>query len=156
VNLAVDTVVPAQTNASTAADSAGGRRVDYRLMAAVRPAIARYCRARLGRGDHAAEVARAVCRTVAARRPGAGDEDTLAAFVYRTASAAVNTAVTAVGVDAAGLPAQLALLPAEQREVLVLRVAVGLSVEQAAVALGATPDVVRHVQHQALQQLRTA
>ena len=156
MSLTVDTVVPAQINAATAADSAGGRRADCRLMAAVRFAVTRYCRARLGCGDHAAEVAHTVCRMVAAVRPDAGDEATLTAFVYRTAAAAVNTAVAAGGADAAGLPGQLALLPADQREVLVLRVAVGLSVEQAAVALGATPDAVRHVQHRALQQLRTA
>ena len=43
-----------------------------------------------------------------------------------------------------------------EREVLVLRVAVGLSLERTAAALGAAPELVRRVQHQALQHLRGA
>ena len=35
-----------------------------------------------------------------------------------------------------------------------LRVAVGLSAERTAAALGATPELVRRVQHQALRRLR--
>jgi len=150
VSLGVDTFLPVQVTAATAVDAAGGR-TNYRLMAAVRPAVARYCRVRLGCDDRADGVARAVCRTVATTPPDAFDEAVLIPFVYRTAAAAVDAEVVA---GSAGLPAQLAALPPTQREVLVLRVAVGLSVEHTAAALGATPEAVRHVQHHALQQLR--
>lgn len=150
MSLTVDAFLPAQVTVATAVESAD-RRADYRLMAAVRPAVTRYCRARLGAGAGADEVARAVWRTVAANPPDSASRSALAAFVYRTAAAAVDAA----GWHArTGMPGQLAQLPPAQREVLVLRVAVGLSVEEAAAALGATPEVVRRVQHQALQRLR--
>jgi RNA polymerase sigma-70 factor (ECF subfamily) len=152
VSLTFDTVVPAQVTAATAADTAGDRRAGHRVVAAVRPSVVRYCRARLGRGARAAAVARVVCRTIADTLPDTADEATITAFVYRTAAAAVD----AEAANLAGLPAQLARLPRHLREVLVLRVVVGLSLEQAAAALGATPDAVRQVQHHALQQLRAA
>ncbi len=153
MSLTVDALLPAQVTAATAADSAD-RRADYRLMAAIRPAVARYCRARLGCGDRAEEVARAVWRTIAATPPDSADEVAVTAFVYRTAAAAVDAA--SAHADPVGLRGPLALLPPAQREVLVLRVAVGLSAERTAAALGATPDAVRRVQHQALQRLRAA
>ncbi len=45
-------------------------------------------------------------------------------------------------------------LPAQQREVLVLRVAVGLSAEDSGAALGMTAGAVRVAQHRALTKLR--
>ena len=48
----------------------------------------------------------------------------------------------------------LHLLPPYQREVLVLRVAVGLSSEETALATGLTPGGVRVTQHRALARLR--
>jgi RNA polymerase sigma-70 factor (ECF subfamily) len=149
VSLTVDTRLPAQVTPESAADAAGARWVDVRLMAEVRPAVTRYCRARLGCDERAAVVARAVCRTITATAPATDDEAALTAFVYRTAAAAVE----AEG-HAAGLPPHLAHLPPGEREVLVLRIAVGLSADRAAAALGATPDLVRRVQHQALLRLR--
>ena len=151
MSLTVDTRLPAQTTPASAADAAGARGIDLRLMAEVRPAVTRYCRARLGSGKRAADVARAVCRTIIATAPACSDESALTAFVYRTAAAAVD----AMG-SAPGLPPHLAQLPPAEREVLVLRVAVGLSLERAAAALGATPDLVLRVQHHALQCLRAA
>jgi RNA polymerase sigma-70 factor, ECF subfamily len=150
VRLTVDTRLPAQVTPESAADAAGARGVDVRLMAEVRPAVTRYCRARLGCDERAAEVARAVCRTITATVPATDDEAALAAFVYRTTAAAVEEAAG----HAACLPPHLAQLPPGEREVLVLRVAVGLSAERAAAALGATHDLVRRVQHQALRRLR--
>jgi RNA polymerase sigma-70 factor, ECF subfamily len=47
-------------------------------------------------------------------------------------------------------------LPAKQREILVLRVVVGLSAEETAEAVGSTPGAVRVAQHRALARLRTA
>jgi RNA polymerase sigma-70 factor (ECF subfamily) len=46
-------------------------------------------------------------------------------------------------------------LTARQRDVLILRVAVGLSAEETAVAVGSTPGAVRVTQHRALNRLRT-
>lgn len=47
-------------------------------------------------------------------------------------------------------------LPAKQREILVLRVVVGLSAEETADAVGSTPGAVRVAQHRALSRLRKA
>ena len=49
----------------------------------------------------------------------------------------------------------LSTLPAKQREILVLRVVVGLSAEETAAAVGSTPGAVRVAQHRALARLRT-
>jgi RNA polymerase sigma-70 factor (ECF subfamily) len=48
----------------------------------------------------------------------------------------------------------LEALTTEQREILRLRVVVGLSAEQTAAALGTTAELVRVTQHSALNQLR--
>lgn len=48
----------------------------------------------------------------------------------------------------------LSELPPMQREILVLRVAAGLSAEDTATALGTTPGAVRVAQHRALAKLR--
>lgn len=50
----------------------------------------------------------------------------------------------------------LRVLPAKQREILVLRVMVGMSAEETAVMVGSTPGAVRVSQHRALARLRTA
>jgi RNA polymerase sigma-70 factor (ECF subfamily) len=50
----------------------------------------------------------------------------------------------------------LRLLPDKQREILVLRVVVGLSAEETAEAVGSTPGAVRVAQHRALGRLRRA
>jgi RNA polymerase sigma-70 factor (ECF subfamily) len=48
----------------------------------------------------------------------------------------------------------LQTLPEQQREILLLRVAVGLSAEETGRALGLTPGAVRVAQHRALRRLR--
>lgn len=50
----------------------------------------------------------------------------------------------------------LEILPEQQREILLLRVAVGLSAEETGRALGITPGAVRVAQHRALRRLRDA
>ena len=50
--------------------------------------------------------------------------------------------------------ALLELLPERQREVVVLRLVVGLSAEETARAVGSTPGAVRVTQHRALARLR--
>ncbi|MEU9690166.1 sigma factor-like helix-turn-helix DNA-binding protein, partial [Amycolatopsis japonica] len=48
----------------------------------------------------------------------------------------------------------LRVLPDKQREIVVLRVVVGLSAEETAEAVGSTPGAVRVAQHRALARLR--
>jgi len=50
----------------------------------------------------------------------------------------------------------LDLLPAKQREILVLRIVVGLSAEETAEAVASTPGAVRVAQHRALSRLRSS
>ncbi|MFE9750863.1 sigma-70 family RNA polymerase sigma factor [Saccharothrix saharensis] len=50
----------------------------------------------------------------------------------------------------------LDVLPDRQREILVLRVVLGLSAEETATAVGSTPGAVRVAQHRALTRLRKA
>ncbi len=50
----------------------------------------------------------------------------------------------------------LQVLPARQREILVLRVVVGMTAEETATAVGSTPGAVRVTQHRALATLRRA
>ena len=54
----------------------------------------------------------------------------------------------------AEMRALLAQLPPKQREILVLRVVVGLSAEETALAVGSTPGAVRVAQHRAVAKLR--
>ncbi|MGH3564399.1 MAG: sigma-70 family RNA polymerase sigma factor [Mycobacterium sp.] len=49
----------------------------------------------------------------------------------------------------------LQVLPGNQREILILRVVVGLSAEETAVAVGSTPGAVRVAQHRALARLKS-
>jgi RNA polymerase sigma-70 factor (ECF subfamily) len=49
----------------------------------------------------------------------------------------------------------LALLPDKQREILTLRIVVGLSAEETAEAVGSTPGAVRVAQHRALARLKS-
>ncbi len=48
----------------------------------------------------------------------------------------------------------LKILPDKQQEILLLRIVVGLSAEQTAAVVGATPGAVRVAQHRALSRLR--
>ena len=59
-----------------------------------------------------------------------------------------------IGEMAERLGALLHKLTPRQREVLVLRIAVGLSAEETAAAVGSTPGAVRVTQHRALNRLR--
>jgi RNA polymerase sigma-70 factor (ECF subfamily) len=49
----------------------------------------------------------------------------------------------------------LEVLPAKQREILILRVVVGLSAEETASAVGSSPGAVRVAQHRALARLKS-
>jgi RNA polymerase sigma-70 factor (ECF subfamily) len=56
--------------------------------------------------------------------------------------------------DAATAMALMQQLPAQQREILTLRVAVGMSTDETAAALGMSTGAVRVAQHRALTKLR--
>jgi len=49
----------------------------------------------------------------------------------------------------------LSVLPEKQREILILRVVVGMSAEETAEAVGSTPGAVRVAQHRALARLKS-
>jgi RNA polymerase sigma-70 factor (ECF subfamily) len=49
----------------------------------------------------------------------------------------------------------LAVLPDKQREIVILRVVVGMSAEETAEAVGSTPGAVRVAQHRALAKLKS-
>jgi RNA polymerase sigma-70 factor, ECF subfamily len=57
--------------------------------------------------------------------------------------------------SSARMAALLRLLPERQREILILRVVVGLSAEETAEAVGSSPGAVRVAQHRALARLRS-
>ncbi|KAA0101445.1 sigma-70 family RNA polymerase sigma factor [Mycolicibacterium sp. P1-5] len=57
--------------------------------------------------------------------------------------------------SAARMTKLLEILPEKQREILMLRIVVGLSAEETADAVGSTPGAVRVAQHRALAKLKT-
>jgi RNA polymerase sigma-70 factor, ECF subfamily len=71
-------------------------------------------------------------------------------------STAAGPEQLAMNTDAgARMEALLKVLPEKQREILILRVVVGLSAEETADAVGSTPGAVRVAQHRALARLKT-
>jgi RNA polymerase sigma-70 factor, ECF subfamily len=131
----------------------GDPRAIERLLAAFRPIVARYCRARLGgtgRSYSAADrVAQEACLAVLSALPKyPGQSRPFLAFVYDLTAEVV---AHAPGPRAAH---PLDALPAAQRDVVILRMLVGLSTEETAEALGMSPGGVRLTQHKALEALR--
>jgi RNA polymerase sigma-70 factor (ECF subfamily) len=57
--------------------------------------------------------------------------------------------------SAARMKKLLGVLPEKQREILTLRIVVGLSAEETAEAVGSTPGAVRVAQHRALARLKS-
>ena len=57
--------------------------------------------------------------------------------------------------SAARMDALLRVLPEKQREILILRIVVGMSAEETAEAVGSTPGAVRVAQHRALAKLKS-
>ena len=155
------------------------------LLARVRDMAVRYSRVRLGRfgaEDTAQDVAQEVCMAVIAALPTYQERGLpFEAFVYTIISRKLVDAQRAAmrgptpvrdipdGPDDAPSPETVAVLrddaamalalmqrlPAQQREILTLRVAVGMSTEETAAALGMSTGAVRVAQHRALGKLRT-
>lgn len=158
----------------------------HQLMTDIRPLAYRYCRARLGglpAGIHAADdAAQEVCLAVLQALPRYVDRGApFEAFVYAIAArkvadvqrsalrGPVATDEVPDSVDGhdplASVLADerttatwrlLESLPEQQREVLALRVGVGMSADEAAGVLGMTAGAVRVAQHRALARLRAA
>lgn len=159
-------------------------RAAERLMAGVRGIALKYGRVRLARfgaEDLAQDVAQEVCMAVLSALPTYQDRGLpFEAFVYRIAAnklADAQRVVLRTAAPVAEVPdtlderpgpeaqavsrseAALAVelmeqLPEQQREIITLRVAVGLSTEETAASLGMTPGAVRVAQHRALAKLR--
>ncbi|MGZ3143122.1 sigma-70 family RNA polymerase sigma factor [Lentzea chajnantorensis] len=161
---------------------AGDRGAVAKLLEAIRPMIVRYCRSRVRGTTSADDVAQEVCLAVLTSLPSYRDQGRpFLAFVYGIASHKVADAHRAAArnrseptsdlpesADRAAGPEQravdgdlsrrmarlLEVLPDKQREIVRLRVVVGLSAEETAEAVGSTPGAVRVAQHRALARLR--
>ncbi len=94
-------------------------------------------------------------KVVDAHRVGSRSRSVPVADVPEAVSTDAGPEQNAVDGSVAGTMATLlATLPANQQEILRLRVAVGLSAEETAEALGMTAGAVRVAQHRALGKLR--
>lgn len=161
---------------------AGDRRAIERLLGTIRPLVVRYCRARVGTFASADDVAQDVCLAVLTALPSYRDQGRpFLAFVYGIAAHKVADSFrsfsrnraeavpelpesmdTAAGPEQQAMQGELSaqmrkllqVLPEKQREIVVLRVMVGLSAEETAEAVGSTPGAVRVAQHRALTRLR--
>ncbi|WP_394622087.1 sigma-70 family RNA polymerase sigma factor [Lentzea sp. JNUCC 0626] len=169
-------------NDDVAAAVAGDRRAIERLLGTIRPLVVRYCRARVGSFASADDVAQDVCLAVLTSLSSYRDQGRpFLAFVYGIAAHKVADSFrsfsrnraeavpelpesmdTAAGPEQRAMQGELSsqmatllkVLPEKQREIVVLRVIVGLSAEETAEAVGSTPGAVRVAQHRALTQLR--
>ncbi|HEU4332397.1 MAG TPA: sigma-70 family RNA polymerase sigma factor [Lapillicoccus sp.] len=154
------------------------------LLGRVRQLALRYARARLGRfgaEDVAQDVAQEVCMAVHTGLRTYDDRGLpFEAFVYSIAARKVADAqrqlirgpeavaevpdtsdetagpeqVAVVRDEASRAMALIRTLPTQQQEILTLRVAVGMSTDETAAALGMTPGSIRVAQHRALSKLR--
>ena len=162
-----DEVLPASLESLVNAAITGDAQARERLVTEVRPFVSRYCRGRLGGIGGTATADRItdeVCRAVVDALPDSPVTGrSFRAFAYRVAARAVDEALRAPVRNLA--PAErltdrlgelLHELPPFQRETLLLRIAVGMSLEETAQAIGATPDAIRVAQHRALARLRGA
>ncbi|WP_080794437.1 sigma-70 family RNA polymerase sigma factor [Corynebacterium pacaense] len=166
--------------------AAGDRRSLQRIMEIVHPMVLRYSRARIGGGRQPTpdDVAQEICLAVATSIGNFVDQGRpFMAFVYGIASNKVADAHRAMSRDKS-TPTEtvpdsepdtftpeeftlvrdgsnkvrelLDLLSDKAREILILRVLVGLSAEETAEMVGSTPGAVRVAQHRALNSLRSA
>ncbi|MDK8477935.1 sigma-70 family RNA polymerase sigma factor [Corynebacterium pseudodiphtheriticum] len=162
----------------------GDRRAMQQVMRIIHPQVLRYCRARIGGGKTptAEDVAQEVCLAVASSMQKFVDRGRpFMAFVYGIAFNKVADAHRFMGKDrlhpSEEIPEELDLMPTPEdaalesdgcnavrgmldtlndkaRNIIILRVFVGLTAEETAQALGSTPGAVRVAQHRALAQLR--
>lgn len=167
-----------------AAAAAGNAAATRELLCYLRPIMVRYCRSRLGRVrpvSSADDVAQEVCLAVFRALPGYrnvgrpflsfvfGVAAHKVADVHRAAARdrSMPTAQTPDSLDA-DTPEVIALrrelvertggllrvLLPRQRDILIMRVMLGMSAQETADAIGTTPEAVRVAQHRALARLR--
>lgn len=163
---------------------AGDRRALQRIISIIHPRVLRYARARIagGRMPTPEDVAQEICLAVATSIGRYNDTGRpFMAFVYGIAFNKVADAHRAMARDklspvedvpdtevasitpedaamvSAGSNTVRALLDSlneKARDILILRVFVGLSAEETAEVMGSTPGAVRVAQHRALAKLR--
>ena len=91
-----------------------------------------------------------------AHRAAARDLSRAADCIPESAAAEPGPEQLAIEADSVShMNALLEVLPAAQREILILRVVVGLSAEETASALSTTSGAVRVAQHRALARLKS-
>ncbi|QRP60176.1 sigma-70 family RNA polymerase sigma factor [Corynebacterium minutissimum] len=164
----------------------GSRRALQDIMRIIHPQVLRYCRARIGghRQPTAEDVAQEICLAVATSISTYKDKGRpFMAYVYGIASHKVTDAHRALSRDQTNptdevpedaaddaTPEESALvmdgsnrvralldtLSDKARDIIILRVFVGLSAEETAEIVESTPGAVRVAQHRALAQLRTS
>ncbi|MCL2533403.1 MAG: RNA polymerase sigma factor ShbA [Nocardiaceae bacterium] len=163
----------------------GDREAWERVVAVVYPLVRRFCFARLGRGalqSVAEDVAHEACVALMTALPRYRDQgSSFLTYVYAIAGHKVADARRAAGRTCAPLedadeqpcpdagPEEHAIavesgeqarelvasLPPRYREIVVMRLAWGMSAAETADALGTTPGAVRIAQHRALGRLRS-
>lgn len=163
---------------------AGDRRALQRIISIIHPRVLRYARARIGGGRMPTpeDVAQEICLAVATSIGRYNDTGRpFMAFVYGIAFNKVADAHRAMARDklspvedvpdtevASITPEDVAMVSAgsntvralldslneKARDILILRVFVGLSAEETAEVMGSTPGAVRVAQHRALAKLR--
>jgi RNA polymerase sigma-70 factor (ECF subfamily) len=158
-------------------EAAGGdQRALRELAAIVVPFVNYYCRIHLGPSETAQQVAQGISRKILKTLPSyLRSRAPFWGYVYGVTARAVADAEQYTSPEHSdpdhlheGPPRQqlvdpgrvrlvaqlLATLPSEQREVLVLRVPLRLTVEDTAKNIGTSPATVRLIQHRALNRLR--
>jgi RNA polymerase sigma-70 factor, ECF subfamily len=146
-------------DAVVAAAAAGGRLAREIVLQEIRPFVRALCAVVSGSGS-VDELTRLICGAVVAALPEYVPQIPFLEFVHDVALrflATVPTSPTEHGSTAGPREAvarMLRRLPGKQRDVLVLRILMGLSVERTAEILRTTPGAVRVVQHKALAHLR--
>lgn len=162
----------------------GSRRAIQDIMRIIYPQVLRYCRARIGGGRQPTpeDVTQEICLAVATSVGSYVDKGRpFMAYVYGIAFNKVTDAHRAMGrdqtlpteevpdsVEQSDNPEDFALvedgsnrvramldtLSDKARDIVILRVFVGLSAEETAEVVDSTPGAVRVAQHRALAQLR--
>jgi RNA polymerase sigma-70 factor (ECF subfamily) len=141
--------------------AAGDQRALTALASIVVPVVKHYCRVHLGTSEAAEQVAQGISRTIIKTLPSyLRSRAPFWGYVYGVTARAVADAQRYTTPEhsypgSARLLAQLlATLPTEQREVLILRIPLRLSVDDTAKIVGTSPATVRLIQHRALNRLR--
>lgn len=148
------------------AAAAGDPAAVNKVMSWIWPLVHRYCRARIGggRGLGAVDsITDAICILIEEMLPSLKNSGELLYVAYNIASHQIAQLPRtifdlgpgkALGDWGSHMAQLLNELPLRQREVLLLRVVVGLSTGETAKAIGSTPGAVRIAQHRALASLR--